>query len=108
MYVQKTSNSQKVHMSESMMVDANPNKFMYDKTISKGEMIVPQELKEVEYPTIPKREERKEIVEKIQAKEKIEEEIKAYELQRRKTYVDDLIQGEVFEEPDVFQEKLEE
>ena len=41
MYVQKTSNSQKVHMSESMMVDANPNKFMYDKTISKGEMIVP-------------------------------------------------------------------
>ena len=41
MYVQKTSNSQKVQMSESMMVDANPNKFMYEKTISKGEMVIP-------------------------------------------------------------------
>ena len=37
MYVHNNFNAgKKMHMSESMMVDTNPNKFMYEKTIAKG------------------------------------------------------------------------
>ena len=99
------------HQMSSSMVEISNNK-REEPEVSKvmpNEMILTEELKRPVEKSPPKKEE-EDVSQKLQEKEKLEQEIKNFEMQKdvAKTIVDELIDGDVFEEPDVFEEKIEE
>ena len=93
-----------------MVVYSNYKREESEMSIVKpNEMILTEDIKRTVVQKSLKKEET-DMKANMQEREKLELEIKKYEQQKdpAKTIVDELIDGDVFEEPDVFEEKIEE